>query len=146
MKKTILVVGIMVLFIGISAFTGATNIETKTGEPQENVTTDEYRFATIELIEGELEVVGFGWFGIPLPPFHDKEIVRSFLITSHTSITVLSGELKVKPIVGDEITLYPDDEIEMKISFEFLTQNLTTHRCIQFKARAIGVTITRNIE
>ena len=147
MNMKILAIGIVALFIGMATFSGATNIESKTDEPQEDETTDKYLFATTELIEGELEITGdLGWFAIPFPPFRSKEISRGFLISSQTTMMVYSGELKVKPTTGDEITLYPGDTIEMRISFEFLTENLTTHRLTEFKGKAIGVTIILNTD
>ena len=108
MKKTIIAIGIIALFIGTALFTGATIIGAETVEKQEGPTT--YPIARI-VLDGELDITGgLGWFGFPVGGG------RYFVISTQFSGTVVSGTLTVKGIDRSTI-LNPGGTIEMNAFF-----------------------------
>jgi hypothetical protein len=130
MKKMLFVVGIVVLFVGMSAFVGATTIRTDTVEQPEESTI--YPIARI-VLDGELEATGGQtWFGFSV----GEE--RFFTITTQLSCTVVSGTLTATGTTKST-TLNPGETIEMNVFFGIWGSDI-----VQFdylSGTAIGVTI-----
>lgn len=145
MKKALLALGIITLFIGMSVFAGATSIDTDTIQQKSSSTT--YPFARIEL-GGKLEITnGFGW---PVPLIYLWAFLdilfdtnAAFFLSTSESLKVLEGTLTVKPLLRPSVTLYSGDTINTKVMYGFGVEDgdPNTSIILSLRAIAIGVTI-----
>jgi hypothetical protein len=151
-KNKLIVIGIIVLFIGITISAGAT---TTTNPPsKQQGVTNTFPYARIEMENGLADCFNEAcWHHFPLLNKLIR-INRSFtngLFLNTWGLIILEGELKVKPLVRKEIILYPGDTIHMKMSSGyqggFWKQPYPPYEHIYFtnlSLIALGITIEKN--
>jgi len=148
MKNKLIVIGIIILFIGITISAGATTTINLPSKQKGGTIT--YPYARIEMKNGSMGLFdGLSWHWFPLLNFLNKICGRETYLTlnSHMGLVIIEGELTVKPLVQEEIILHPGDTIYMKVwsgDWNFYLDGQGQAIVTSISGVAFGITIEKN--
>jgi len=135
LMKRLSIVFVILLFAGVTISVSATNGDSLSSKDSDATVT---KFIMASINSSDADLLDFD--GRILPGFNSKGSYVAIGI--NLWFEVKSGEVKVKPLIGKEITLKPGDSFSMKFGILYMNQDSDPNeRDIQFARAYLGYTI-----